>query len=686
MVRVLFNRTHVLRVLQYCLIVAVTWSPWTSQTLGAMDQSSSQESSPTMVEQAIATTTDGHQITEHGDEIHLSCQLQALHGRLTSGGLVLESVGAAAGAGELQVHVTALGRRDNVTAVDALGQVSREGNVAVLTRPRLREEIRTHSGGIRQDFLVSTKPIGVGPLALELNFSGATIDQVSSDHIDLLLNGGRELVWHSLLVTDSQGDELSARFVVQQHGLTIEVDDSEAQYPIRIDPTFTDADWHSMSMGPIAGVSGEAFATAMYDGKLIVGGNFVAAGAGLVTNLAVWNRADWQDFNGGTNGPVYDLLVSGNKLYVAGDFTQAGGTTVSHLAVWDGDAGAWSAIATALDGAVNSLTLYDGKLTFGGAFTKENDIILNHVGQWESGTFSPLGDGFDGEVHVVAGDDANNRLFAGGDFATSGLASTSNVAVWEGGPVWQGLGFGEVVGTNGPVYALEVIGATLYVGGQFSDAGGQFVSNLASAAFFDGWTWSEVGFGTNDTVRALATDGTDLYVGGDFTEVDANNEVSTPTNYFAVYQVSGLSWGMTSDIEEDYSQEGVATILVHGLDVYLGGLFFSVNSKSTASVAQINSGTWAPIGQSVGGFGFAEAAIVFQDDLYIAGSFNTVNGVSANNIVRWDGAAWHGLGTGTDGEIYSIVSDGNKIYVSGEFNNAGGMSASHIIMGWFFME
>ena len=61
---------------------------------------------------------------------------------------------------------------------------------------------------------------------------------------------------------------------------------------------------------------------------------------------------------------------------------------------------------------------------------------------------------------------------------------------------WFSLG----PGVNGAVNALAVSGTNLYVGGQFTSAGGISASNVAK---WDGNTWSALGSGVNGSVGAL---------------------------------------------------------------------------------------------------------------------------------------------------------------------------------------
>src|SRR5207237_6392188 len=72
-------------------------------------------------------------------------------------------------------------------------------------------------------------------------------------------------------------------------------------------------------------------------------------------------------------------------------------------------------------------------------------------------------------------------------------------------------------GTNGIVYAIAVSGSDVYVGGNFTTAGGVSAHYIAK---WNGSTWSALGNGmdgTNPYVYAIAISGSDVYVGGNFT-------------------------------------------------------------------------------------------------------------------------------------------------------------------------
>ena len=90
-----------------------------------------------------------------------------------------------------------------------------------------------------------------------------------------------------------------------------------------------------------------------------------------------------------------------------------------------------------------------------------------------AGTWSALGAGTSGEVYAIAV--SGSDVYVGGDFTTAGgVANTRHIARWNGS-TWSALG----AGTNGEVHAIAVSGSDVYVGGHFDSAGGRAANNIA---------------------------------------------------------------------------------------------------------------------------------------------------------------------------------------------------------------
>jgi hypothetical protein len=156
-----------------------------------------------------------------------------------------------------------------------------------------------------------------------------------------------------------------------------------------------------------------------------------------------------------------------------------------------------------------------GLLIFG------SQLQIAHAGEFSDANWSALGSGLDNAVLALAV--SGSTLYAGGSFASGQAGQVfHDIAQWNGSN-WSALGSGVVedaANVNaGAVYALAVVGNTLYASGSFTNAGGISATNIAQ---WNGSNWSALGQGIYNTsayggyVAALAVSGNTLYAGGCF--------------------------------------------------------------------------------------------------------------------------------------------------------------------------
>jgi len=606
------------------------------------------------------------------------------------------------------------------------GQVSVADKLVRFTRPGVTEEYSVSVDGVRQDFIIESSPLAPQPsplnqsMRVDLALSGARAEATASGARLTLDGSGRALAYSRLRVEDATGRELTARLeVLSPDRLAVTVADANAIYPVRIDPTFSDADWVSLNPN-LPGANGTVNAIAVDgSGNLYVGGTFDIVGTVVANSIAKWDGSAWSALGSGMTGsPSYPrqvlaLAMSGTDLYAGGYFTTAGGVAATNIAKWDGSA--WSALGSGVNGGVYALAVSGTNLYAGGGFGMAGGVPANHIAKWDGSTWSALGWGMNVNGFVNALAVSGTNLYAGGGFGTAGGVPANNIAKWDGSS-WSAVSSGvdSVSHWDAYVGTLVVSGTNLYAGGHFTTAGGVAATNIAQ---WNGRAWSALGSGLgNDyaSVSALALSGTDLYAAGSFSmagEVPANaiakwngsawsalgsglggwahalavngtnlyagGDIGTvggpPANDIAKWDGGGWSALSSGPVGID---DRVSALAVSGSNLYAGGWFAWAGGVPANHIAKWDGSTWSALGSGLNGWVYA--LTVSGTNLYAGGSFSTAGGVPANYIAKWDGSAWSAMGSGMDNPVYALAVSETDLYAGGEFATAGGVSANHI--------
>lgn len=340
-------------------------------------------------------------------------------------------------------------------------------------------------------------------------------------------------------------------------------------------------------------------------------------------SLSDSSDANW-DGRFGNNNRLYDLV---SAIMVVGDEIFVGGPFFKHIARWDGEN--WSTLGEGMEQSsyVAALAVIGDDLYVGGKFTMVDGIHANNIARWNLTTKKWSALESDGQIGVDAMVRAlaahGNELYAGGDFTTAGKVNANHIAKWNPSTdTWASLGSG----VDGSIYAIALGAGEVYAGGTFSSADSLPANRIAQ---WDGKEWSALGSGVNSSVRALALCGNDLYAGGGFTRAG-----NVDVNYIATYNLITNSWAPLLD--ETGKDNGVR--------------------NSRAAIAFVSA---------IGAVGSA---------IYIGGDFDTAGGQLAENVARWnpDNRNWSPLGSGVNGQVFSILAKDDKVYVGGGFRYAGG--------------
>lgn len=325
-----------------------------------------------------------------------------------------------------------------------------------------------------------------------------------------------------------------------------------------------------------------------------------AAGISEADFVAKWNGSFWAALgsnfagDGALNNTVTALAVSGTDVYVAGYFENAATNSLAdRLARWNGSS--WSSMsASALDtpnGSVKALAVSYGALFAGGYFTDIGGFAdADYFARWNGGNWEPYGGSLNNGVEAIAVA-INGLPYIGGAFANAGGQATADGVARFDGTNWVALGSngsGEGAIGSGVVRAIALSGSNVYIGGSLTDIGG--VTEADHVAVFNGTSWSALGSNgsgsgpLNAQVRSLAL-GTSLFVGGEFTNAGG---VGT-ADYIA-------AWGPLATYKPDGRiRKGSGTLV--GNDVYnTTGL----NQTRTGSTAPGNTITYRISAQNDG--------------------------------------------------------------------------------------
>ncbi|NLG18231.1 MAG: hypothetical protein GX556_12935 [Fibrobacter sp.] len=643
---------------------------------------------------------------------HLYSSMQRLEGRVDQNGITIITGSKSDDIGSFTMKVRKYGRSGIFSQVSS-GILSEDGKLVYLSRPGFVEEFSAGSNGIRQDFVFYSSPLGKGNLQIIIDISNAVASD-NANGIRVRLKTGRDLLYSKLQVIDASGRCLDAHMqTLGNTSISLIIDDTNAKYPVRVDPTIGDADWVSISEVPT--VNSFIFASVMdHAGNLYIGGDFKSSGKVRSNFIAKWNGIEWSALGQGLDWDVTALCIdSSGNIYAGGWFNHSGTTDIAHIARWNGTS--WGPLGSGTNGLVFGLASDKaGNLYAGGAFTDAGGVACNHIAKWNGTSWEPLGTGMNGDVYALALDTAGN-LYAAGQFGFAGEVIAMGVARWDG-TNWNALG----TGMNKVVEALAFDKAgNLFAGGYFDTAGTVAVEHVAK---WDGSSWGKIGTSSNylylgDHVLTLAFDTAgNLFAGGSF-------------NYMGGVYVSnvakwnGSSWSAMGSATYPGVNGKVNSITADASGkVFVCGEFSNSGLIRTDYISQWEGTSWNAIGKGLTG-GYMHALV--HDDfgnLYAGGSF-TFQGDSSNHILaKWDGSKWNdianwepflapslngevaalayssgnifvavnrkvirwdGIGWNnvleTNGPVYALAFDENdNLYAGGEFTNANGVNVKNI--------
>ena len=381
----------------------------------------------------------------------------------------------------------------------------------------------------------------------------------------------------------------------------------------------------------------------------------------------------------GAGGPqVNALIVRGDTVYAAGNFTMVGGKARNCLAALDAMTGLALDWNPGANDIVNAFTLGTATLHVGGYFTQLGgqarslvgavDLTTGSATAWNPGVAGPS-DVYISNPYVSALAVSGSTVYVGGRFSEVGGqlrsalaaidAETGTVGAWNPNPVYH---------HSYPypyVWALAVQGDTVYVGGSFDAIGGQEHSYLAAvdAATGSATAWNPR---PDSQVWSLGVRGNTVYAGGSFRTMG-------PWQTRHGLAALDLTTGALKDWNPDPNGLEVRSLAVGNGVVYAGGHFTFIGGQARSGIAALDTLTGAATAWNPAADGEVRAMALVGDALYVGGGFRNIGGQPRRYAAALDTAT----GTATNWDpnasdwVFALAASGNTVYLGGLFERMG---------------
>jgi hypothetical protein len=271
-------------------------------------------------------------------------------------------------------------------------------------------------------------------------------------------------------------------------------------------------------------------------------------------------------------------------------------------------------------------------------------------------------------VTAIVHDTANDYIFMGGSFTfLGGVFSPGligyNMTTRTFFAVPNFIAASAIAVTGDTVLALAISGSTLYVGGNFVNAGGISTADYLCAVDTTTLAISSITTGTPLTgiTRALLVDSGVLYVAGSA----LNMTGIASADYIAKYTIGSATWA--SITASSQLNNIVRALALHSGKLIVGGDFTDAFGTATSDrivLYDIAGGTWSGISGQLNGA--VTLLKVSGTKVYVAGSFTNANGTATEDYLTaydLDAAAWAAVAAGLSTNTDVLECDAEYLYV-----------------------
>jgi len=536
--------------------------------------------------------------------------------------------------------------------------------------------------------LMALAALGQQPLRPQITPNGttyATLRSGDTTYIGGSFSGGGYYSAY-LALTDSSSDLPDQDFPMANGRIEVAIPDSaggwyiggsftevagqSARYLAHILPDYT------LDPQFLPDPNGVVYALELLGDELFVGGNFTqisGQSVGYLARLSLANNGQLTSWQPSVNGAVYSIEVNPLvTVYIGGSFTEVEGIPqrfFAELRLNDG----MPLETPSTNGIVRDIVIRENDLYLGGSFsagghwapylasnTPENDLPDHTFPQ------------FNGNVKVIISDGLDGYYIGGTFTSVDGVPTGNLVHMLSDRSIDPAFN----PQANGAIEALHLYTGHLYIGGGFSQIGGQAIPYLAK---YDVSTnaielWNPQLNNTCYAIRGFSA--TTLYAGGSFTEVagtrqrgfailDITTAAHTPSVSYngTVYDIISSPFPLGGSgyhyMGGSYSQTGF----------YAPYCAYIIDDQEVPDInfPTFNGTINAIVSDGSGGY-------------YLGGNFSTVDGVARAYLVHLlnDFTVDQNFTPPVNGAVRALLRDGNTLYVGGGFTQIAGQASAYV--------